>query len=307
MYNHTFKVWLGGVWDFSPAVPNERAARHGITVVVFLLMILGLFWNLLILTIVIKRRLYTKHPTIVLLINLAIINIVVCIFVIPLNIAAGIKGGFNFGGSDAARWRVCKIGVTYSIAIFAALTNLALLSIDCLVYIKLALKYDTIVTNRRMIIAIIIAWIFSIAISIPTLIGFGEILFSTGIGSCIMNFGGTFPYVKNRHFLIFLCIATLIPLLTLIVANVWVMCTAQKYIIKRLRERMRAHSKNESKPGYCSTAQINLIKVYAAVFLTYIFTWFLVSNCHSPIKFASKQLKLSIQTYVALLCNLVAI
>ena len=153
------------VWAFNPTVPNRLAARFSITIIGFLLMVIGLFWNLLILIVVTKKRHYKKQPTIVLLINLAVINILVCTLIIPFNIVAGITGEYSFGSSDVVRCRVCKTGAIYSITIFAALTNLALMSVDRLVYIKLALKYATIVTNKRIFIAVLAAWAFSIAIS----------------------------------------------------------------------------------------------------------------------------------------------
>ncbi len=259
------------VWAFTPGVPNIEAARNSIIVIVFLLMISGLLWNVLILIVMAKRRLYTNRPTVLLLINLTIINLFICVFILPFNAAAGIMKEFSFGGSDTTRCAVCKIGVTYIIAIFATLTNLTLLSIDRLIFIKLAIKYDTLITNKKMMIAIVLAWIYSIAISLPALFGFGEILFSTTIGLCIINTSGKSPYVKNKHYLIFISIATLLPLTVLIIANTWVLCTAQKYIIKRY---INKYQNRGNKLSTYSTAQVNLIKVYTAVFLICLVTWF---------------------------------
>ena len=153
------------VWDVVPAVPNSSAARNAITAISFFVMVVGLFCNCRYLLIIVKKRLYVEKPTIVLLINLVVINIIICIFVLPFNVVTGIMRGFYYGQSDAIRCHVCRLGVIYVAALFAALTNLSLLSVDRLVYIRMAIKYENIVTNKRILIAIMIAWIYSIAMS----------------------------------------------------------------------------------------------------------------------------------------------
>ena len=263
------------VWDFVPAVPNSSAARNAITAISFFVMVVGLFCNCLYLLIIVKKRLYVEKPTIVLLINLAVINIIICIFVLPFNVATGIIRGFYYGQSDAIRCHVCRLGVVYVAALFAALTNLSLLSVDRLVYIRMAIKYENIVTNKRILIAIMIAWIYSIAISFPSQFGFGEILFSTAAGICTINTSGSSPYVRNSLYLLFLSIAILLPLLAILLpllaiflSNAWVLYIAQKYIIRKLKKTTTSSGMNKY-----NSAQINLIKVYAVIFLVHTITW----------------------------------
>ena len=258
-------------WIFNPAVPNPLAARYSITVICFIVVVLGIPWNLLILINVVKKKLHTKLPTILLLINLAVINILQCVLVIPLNIVTGITGEFSFGNSDATRCKVCQMGVFFVTFCFAALTNFALMSVDRLIYIKIAANYHNKVTTTRITIAMIGTWMLSIAITFPTLFGFGELQFSTATGICTINFSGQTPLAKNVYYVAFLGVLTLIPLVTLIVANTWVMCIAQKYLMKRYRRGVKLENKN-NKSDY-SAAQINLIKVYIAVFVTYTITW----------------------------------
>ena len=256
------------VWDFVPAVPNSSAARNAITAISFFVMVVGLFCNCLYLLIIVKKRLYVEKPTIVLLINLAVINIIICIFVLPFNVATGIMRGFYYGQSDAIRCHVCRLGVIYVAALFAALTNLSLLSVDRLVYIRMAIKYENIVTNKRILIAIMMAWIYSIAMSFPTQFGFGEILFSTAAGICTINTSGSSPYVRNSLYLLFLSIAILLPLLAIFLSNAWVLYIAQKYIIRKLKKTTTSSGANKY-----NSAQINLIKVYAVIFLVHVITW----------------------------------
>lgn len=262
------------VWGFNPIVPNKLAARYAITVICILLVALGLPWNILVIANIVKKKLYVNQPTIMLLLNLAVINISVCVLVIPFNIVTGITGEFSFGDNDVTRCKVCQTGVIYLMLTFAGLNNFALLSVDRLIYIRMAVSYHRRITTKRITVAMVTAWLFSIAITCPTLIGFGELYFSTATGICTVNFSGKTTLTKNSYYLLFLCILTLIPLVTLIVANVWVMCIAQNYLIQRFKRTSKRVNKEEKWMKEYSAAQVNLIKVYVAVFLIYIFTWF---------------------------------
>ena len=160
----------GQKWQFNPVLPDPLAARHSLTVVCFIFVILGIPWNLLILINIVQKKLYAELPTIILLINLAVINILICVLVIPLNIVAGITGEFSFGNSDAARCKACQTGAFVVNFYYAALTNCALMSVDRLMYLKVAANYHSKVTTTRITLAMIGTWILSIIIAFSTYI-----------------------------------------------------------------------------------------------------------------------------------------
>ncbi len=64
---------------------------YGISAVLSLYFLVGFPWNLLVIGIIIKKRLYTQ-PAVMLMLNLAIANFLVFALVMPFSITTGIAG-----------------------------------------------------------------------------------------------------------------------------------------------------------------------------------------------------------------------
>ena len=292
------------VWEFNRDSP---AARYSITVICALLMAFGLPLNIVVIASIVYKKLYIKQPTTVLLLNLSVTNILVCVFVIPFNIWTGITGEFNIGRNDSIRCKMCLTGVIFITFTYVSLNNFAFMSVDRLIYIKKAMQYQRWITTKRITVAMMSTWLFAIAIVFPTLFGFGELYFSSAIGICILQFNARY---NNLYYLLLLLILSLVPLTTLTVANTWVTCIAQKYLIKRFMLcKMKENWKEINKQEF-SIAQVNLIKVYVAVCFTYGITWFpsivrLIFGLADVDSFHSTTQLIGIVAYLALLSQVV--
>lgn len=266
------------VWSLEPIVHTDTATRYIITVICFILIAMGLPWNGVVIAIIVKKQLYKEEPAIVLLLNLAITDLLLCLLVIPFNLVPGITGEFSFGNSDAVRCKVCQAGVVFIILMLVLLNNFALMSIDRLVYIRWAMHYHMAIKPSRLAVAVLLSWLLSIVTALPPLFGFGQMHFSTAIGICSVKFSGRTPVSRNGYYLILLLIVVLIPLITLIVTNTWVVCISQGHLRKAYKnakegKRLARKSFYEEVKKRHTAVQFNFIKIYAAIFITFIITW----------------------------------
>ena len=266
------------VWSLDPIVSTDTATMLIITIVIILVMVIGLPWNILLIASIIKKRLYKNQPTTILLLNLAVSDLMVCVMVIPLNIVTQIAGEFVFGKSDSVRCRVCQTGVIFVTLSFVSLNILALMSLDRFVYIKAPLRYSRWITSTRTIIAAVLAWALSLTVAFPSLFGFGEMRFSTVVGICTLAFSGSTPLTKNSNYLIFVAFFVLIPVVILVVTNVWALCIIQKKL-RNKSKRLEEDKKNNRKSFHKKMKrehtgmQLKMVKIYSAIILANIITW----------------------------------
>ena len=266
------------VWSLNPRVQTDTAARHTLTVILILLLVIGVPSNSMVIAVAVKKQLYRTQPIIISLLNLAITDLLLCVLVIPMNIATLIIGEFRFGHSDYTRCQVCQTGVIFMILALGSLNNLAIMSVDRFVYLKAPLRYNKWVTNTRIFIATLLAWVLSVAMVFPTLFGFSEMRFSTAVGICTVAFSGSTPVAKNSHYLIFLALMIFLPITTLVVTNAWGAGIIHRYLRKKARSLERdkvTNSENyhDQMKRQQSTLQRKLIKIYGAIFITNLVTY----------------------------------
>ena len=266
------------VWSLDPIVPSDRASWIIITIMCFLFIFVGIPWNLTVIIIIIKKKMCAEEPIVVLLLNLALTDLILCIYIIPFNLVPGISGEFRFGSSDAVRCMVCQAGVIFVLLQLVLLNNFALMSVDRLIYIKWAIHYYRVVQPWKVVVVVICVWIVSIVTAIPPVFGFGELQFSTAVGFCTIKFSGSSHLTKNIYYLGFLLFFILIPLLALVVSNSWVIFIVQRHI-RQLYKNTKDQKKQFRKSLYLeikkkhNNVQLNLIKMYTAIFITFIVTW----------------------------------
>ena len=249
-----------------------------VTIMCFAFVILGIPWNLTVIIIIIRKKIYSEEPAVVLLLNLALTDLFLCIYIIPFNLVPGITREFRFGDSDLIRCRVCQAGVIFNTLLLVLLNNFALMSVDRLIYIKWALHYYRLIMPWKIVTAVIIFWVASILTALPPVFGFGELQFSTAVGICTIKFSGNGRFTRNIYYLAVILIAILIPLLILVATNTWVILIAQKHI-RTVYADTKTNKKQFRKSFYQdivkrhNSIQINFIKIYAAIFITFIVTW----------------------------------
>ena len=249
-----------------------------------LIIAIGIPWNIIVLTTIIIKQLY-KEITYILLINLVVSDLLVCLCVLPFNIASAYAQGFNIGNSDHARCQVCHTIVIVIVAlVFVSLFTLALMSLDRLIYIKWPLLYKDKITAGKLIIVLCIVWIFCILISIPPVFGLGEIKFANILSSCSLLVVGETPLTANVNYVILLAFIGFFPFMTTVIANIWLLTIVCKNVRGRHKksvnvnssrfdsETLRRNSESQLKTDF-HKRQIRLAQVFGALFTANVVTW----------------------------------
>ena len=266
------------VWSLDPIVQTDTATRYTIAVIITLLLVIGLPSNILVIAVILKKGLLKKQPTVTLLLNLTVTDLLVCILVLPVNILTLFFGEFRFGTDDATRCKVCQTGVIFVTLSFVTLNTLAVTAIDRFVYLKAAIHYYKHVTQTRAIVAILFTWLASIAVTIPPLFGFNEMRFSTAVGICTIAFSGSTHLGKNSHYLILIAIFVMVPIFTLVITNAWGMGIIYRQLrskskMLKLERGMHRKSFHKKLRRNNTAMQLKLVKIYSAIFVTNLITY----------------------------------
>lgn len=250
---------------------------YAISAIMILYLLIGLPWNMLVVGIIIKKRLFAQPP-LMLMLNLSITNFLIFIFIMPYNIITGLVGEYIFGSSDRVRCHMCQMGIAIIILPIVSMHTLALMAIDRFVYLKRPLIYHRIVTPRRMLLAILFVWILCILLAIPPLFGFGEIRFSHSVATCIILIGRRTRIAPNYFYILALLMEGAIPFVTICVMYVWILCITRTYLMQNLSRVLAsgrglvAESRSDILKEY-SKNQVLLVKVFAAVITANIIIW----------------------------------
>lgn len=222
------------------------------------------------------------QPAHILLFNLAITDLLVSITIMPFTITSGITREFVFGESDYVRCKVCQTGMIFTVLSSVSLHTLALLSLDRFLFIFLPFHYKKLVTAKRVAVTLLAVWVLCIVLSVPPLFGFGEIKFATSVGNCFVSFFGETHLTKNIYYILLILLEALIPVIVLIVTNVWLLCLMRRHFahVLRARKSLTAAEKAERRKSIREKVykqhnhqQLQLLRVFGAVFLSNFITW----------------------------------
>ena len=290
MSNFTFSCFVNvsdsSLSDFAwlvsdPVDPDFDTAGngHATAAIVLLLFLLALPWNTFVIASIIKKNLHTQ-PTIMLLLNLTITNLLLALLVMPFVIVSGIRGEYTFGKTDKVRCFVCQSGILNIILPWVSVHTLALMSLDRFLYLKKPLAYTSIVTPKRTIAVIVAVWALCIVLAVPTLFGFGEIRFSFAVATCVPFLVGNTPIAPNYYYIAMITIEALIPIVTLFVLYFWIVCIVRSSLTRRLKRSMSLASKsqNNEQSRKASTteyrrSQVRLVWLFGSIFTGNIVTW----------------------------------
>ena len=219
-------------WSTASEEEAESAAvGYFYATVALLFFIVGLPMNIFVIIVILGRHLCKSVP-IILMLNLAISNMATCLLIFPFVIVSGYSENFMFGSSDHIRCRVCSIGIfNVSLPLVSEYT-IALMSIERLLYLKLPLKYDSLVTPRRIGVAVLMIWIVCILLSIPPLFGLGEVLFFYKIANCAIVSFIDGSRVANASYGAILAIMGFLGFSVVVVAYLWIICIARSFLFK---------------------------------------------------------------------------
>ena len=241
-----------------------------------LILVVGLPWNLLVVGIILKKKLYTQ-PTIILLLNLAFTDIFLLILRTASQVWVGFNGEYNYGDTDSTRCTVCQLGTLITVFPITELYTISYMSFDRFMFIYKPLKYERIVTRFRTLLVLCLTWIIIALISaiIPA-IGFRSIQFDQYLLTCSID-----PH-NNYHFAALLLPIALFPLVLTLVCNIWLLCIVQKnikaiYSVKR-SSSSAASNQEEDKINKVikkkrHQKQLHLMWVFGALLCCNLATW----------------------------------
>ena len=269
-------------WDSASISSDYSANSTAIAVILLLFLLVGLPANVVIIVSILHQKLY-KEATHILLLNLAISDLLFCVLIIPINVAAGFAGGHIFGGSDYVRCQVCKTGVIFTALSVFSVNILGLISLDRFIFIKYPLRYHSLITPRRLVVVVLVTWLISIFEAILPLIGFGEVKYTYSIATCTVFLLGEFRAVKNIYYAVLLIALNLIPISVIAVTNTWIVCIVRKQIHKVYRSR-KSFSNKEERRVYDkglhkeirkrrNKKQLALIKAFGAILIGNLIVW----------------------------------
>ena len=261
----TSKLWL----------VKDKKAGYILAAFELLFVTVGLPWNLLVMATIIRKKLF-KQPTILLLLNLVVSDLILLLVLIPMHVWTGIRGEYSIGNSDMVRCQTCLIGLLFTMFGLLSLFTVFLMSFDRFLFIYKPLKYDRIMTPLRTLLALGIVWLVSIVVSLLPVFGYGNLIFTPGSLSCTFDFSVEFSYYS-----LIVGAVSFVPILFIIIFNVWVVVIVQRniravYKVKRSlsvtpngqMDELMEHMRKK-----CHEKQWHLIKMFGALLCSNMVTW----------------------------------
>ena len=232
---------------------------YAISVIMLLYLMLGLPLNAFIIVVIIKKHLY-RQPIEILLLNLAIAYFLLCVLIMPLMIIPGFTGEYIFGRNDHTRCIICQLqGVLLMIFFMTSICTIAVMSVDRFIYLKCPLRYNVIATPKRMIVAVIILWLVCIVFTISPLFGLSMVRFTRVFATCYYQFS-----------LAVHAVICLIPVLTLFVMYIWILCIARKTLARQSKRLDCDNADHEEAKKNLSKKRLRLVQVFGAIFTAHI-------------------------------------
>jgi hypothetical protein len=262
-------------WDIKAVSPAFADNAIVTAFVILLFIIIGLPSNIIVIVSIIQQKLY-REATHIMLLNLAISDALVCLLVMPLAVVAGFAGDYIFGNSDYVRCQVCQTGVIFIALTIFAVNILAAITLDRFMIFKFPLRYSRYVTASRVTIIVIILWIISIFESVLPLFGFGEVTFAFSLSVCTLN-------VIELNYVMMILLLNLIPVVIIIIFNIWIACIASKQVKTVYRTRRSFGNKEELRKynqglrkeirKKKNRKQLVLVRAFGAILISTTIVW----------------------------------
>ena len=259
------------IWRLSENLAEARFAIAGIELV---LCLIAFLWNLFIILAMFSRRHMLKEPTNIYLLSLSMSHFMLTVTILPITLNAMLTNGYNYGSSDYARCCVCNFSGTMLMMLSSvALHTLAALSVDRFIILLSPLKYRRYVNWWKALIVVLLIWFVSFWIGIPPVFGLGQYRFNQVLANCHPVWTGSdFNYVR------FVLFESLIPIVLLIVTNVWTVKIVSVFMKKRLQRRTiirryeGQHSIDEEELQN-RRKQWLLVRTFTTLFVVYIISY----------------------------------
>lgn len=272
--NGSYDVLTTAAW--SASTQGERANGYVLASLFTIFLIVGVALNVAVIWCIFYKRLYSE-PTFILLLNLSVTNFLLYVTFLPFSIVTGFAGEFIFGSTNSTRCMVCKVGVVLTLLTLMSLHSVVLISVDRFVFIKKPLRYHKLVTVKRTLLAVVVVWLLCLGLSLPPLVGVGNIAYSQALSNCILNIH------VERGYTLLLVGEAILPLSLLLLTTVWVVCIAWKQLRKIYRINMASASAAEREQFMervwsrakkrKAKLQFHLVRVFGAIIVANFLTW----------------------------------
>ncbi len=197
-------------------LPEALQPYHISLVVIYMLYLLvGLPWNLLVMGIIVKQRLY-QQPTILLLLNLVVTDCLI-LLTLAVKVITGIAGEFVLGDSDHVRCEVCRTELSFRNTVqVSAILTVAVIAFDRFFFIHKPFRYEKLIGVKSALIMVAVIWLFSV---LYALFNYGVLgnIFLDKLLQCAWDLTDH-PYFHVNSLLVII-----LPYIFLVVCNVWVM------------------------------------------------------------------------------------
>ena len=147
----------------------------------------------------VRRTRRLRTVTNLIISNLAVADLGVCLFNIPVSLVTVVFNRWVLGDF------VCQIaGFTNALFLFEALWSLALVSISRYWCIVQPAKFSSIFTRRRTMAMITATWVLSLLCALPPLFGWSHYTFTIGKSTCYFNLSDHLPYTVTLAIVVFI-------------------------------------------------------------------------------------------------------
>lgn len=262
---HLWTVFPPKHLNYSPYIAAVQAVYFAI----------AYFWNLFILISYAVHRSLLKEPANIYLFNLALTDLLLAIFVILQCFITEARKAFLVGETDIVRCGICEfLGFMIMFLMASTLHTLAMLSFDRFFLLIRPLSYQQFFNWKKALLVVVCIWVLSFLIAIPPFFGLGTYFFSFTISNCHPQWSGkSFRGLDNFHYIVMVGAEAVIPILFLTFTNIVTYRIVTKVLRKKLkRQESFSEKKRESRAAH-NRQQLQLVKVFGALFLAHIICW----------------------------------
>ena len=258
-----------------------QGASVALAVVYIIFFLIAFPWNLfIVITYIVKYKLL-KQPGNLFLFNLALADMLVSVTVLMFSFVAQAGKEFVLGFTDVVRCGVCEFsGFSLMFLVFLSFHLLAALSIDRFIHLAFPLRYKNLMSFGRAIVVLVIVWIVSLIVGLLPFVGFGQYEFNRQYGSCLPRFSGRniTSGLLNFYYVIFCVLEALIPIIIIVVTNVFTYRLVAKFLRRNIRRRRtfrnpEAQASNTEEERTHKKQQTQLVRVFGALCIANCVSW----------------------------------
>lgn len=248
-----------------------------VAVIQSIIFLVAISWNLFIITVYILKRQLLKEPANLLLFTLAIVDVLICLIIVPGPIIVSITREFVLGNTDEIRCAVCDTqGFFFIFLTTLSIHLLAMLSIDRCILLSNPMRYPRYRKAWLWALFILLVWVLCVVLAILPVFRFGQWEFNRNFGLCLPRWlpARNFSYMAGVVML-----EGLIPFVIILFTNIWTFKIIHLFL-RRRRNRKRESQMFLKGGGMGSQQEFQnreqqqqLVRVFGALLIATIIAW----------------------------------